>query len=126
MICSFVLPLPPSVNGLYTGKEKRVISPAYKTWNITAGKLLIKQQIRPVTERCVIVYSMQRPDQRRRDSGNYEKAVTDLLVKKRIIEDDYFKFVQGTFPYWNDEIGKTIKVLIFRSSIFPFPDEIEI
>lgn len=88
MSVSLDLPFPPSVNGLYAGKERRYKSPAYKTWQSKAVQCLTDA---PMVDGPVsVVYTFTRPDKRKRDLGNLEKAVSDILVKMSVIEDDSF------------------------------------
>ena len=83
------LPFPPTVNKLYAGKSRRHKSAAYKLWLKTAGWELNRQRL-PVEPigRCNITISAVRPDNRRRDIGNLEKATMDLLVSMRVLQDD--------------------------------------
>lgn len=75
---------------------------------------MLKEQRPPkMTERCIIHYSLNHPDNRTRDDGNYEKALTDLLVTHGIIKDDSREYKKGTFPYWNDEKGNLVQVKIY-------------
>ena len=86
-----ILPYPPSVNRLWRAtKTGRVYSsPKYKEWR---GHALwaIKEQCR--TLRVTGMYKMTllavRPDRRKRDIGNLEKAVSDVLTAAQVVEDD--------------------------------------
>ena len=86
---TLVLPFPPSTNGLFSGKKRRFPSPRYKAWQIEANKALAYQSPLPRFDGPVFVgLAFGRPDKRRRDLGNLEKAVTDQLVKNGVLEDD--------------------------------------
>jgi crossover junction endodeoxyribonuclease RusA len=45
-----------------------------------------------------VVYTFARPDKRKRDLGNLEKAVSDILVKMGVIQDD--SFIQKITLQW--------------------------
>ncbi len=84
------LPYPPTANNLFpTGKGgKRFISPEYKVWKQAAGLMLNAQRPRPIPGAISALYEFRKPDNRRRDVTNCEKAVSDLLVTHGVIEDD--------------------------------------
>ena len=84
------LPFPPSVNNLFpSGKTgKRFPSAQYKAWQAHARYALHNQRFAIVPGRVEVHYAFARPDNRRRDVGNYEKAVSDFLVEQGVIEDD--------------------------------------
>lgn len=84
------LPMPPSTNALYRNvpKKGRVKTHRYLTWIQAAGWALKEQK--PATVEgpyCLWLYC-ERPDKRRRDIGNLEKAVSDLLVSHGVVSDD--------------------------------------
>ena len=84
------LPYPPTANNLFpSGKSgKRFISPEYKAWKQLAGYTLNTQHPKPVPGKVAVAYEFRKPDKRRRDCFNLEKAVTDLLVDAGVIGDD--------------------------------------
>lgn len=91
-----LLPLPPSVNNLYRNKTKcrpgerggRIKTAAYMAWEAEAGlKINLQNPIHIPGLVRMTIYATK-PDRRRRDLMNLEKAVSDLLVKMKIIEDD--------------------------------------
>jgi Holliday junction resolvase RusA-like endonuclease len=87
-----ILPFPPSVNGLYGGGsgQQRFMSKKYKAW---------LQSCPPLDERIDgpvhIHYRFFWPDARIRDGQSYFKAVTDYLVKEKVIPDDNWKIVDS-------------------------------
>jgi len=83
-----LLPVPPSLNGLYPGKTRRYKSRAYKNWLAEADIAFKQQESRHIPGRVHVYYRLHFPDNRRRDVANYEKAVSDFLVDKGLIEDD--------------------------------------
>ena len=98
------LPFPPSVNSLYDGgknSNRRFISDQYKRWQEDAGMHLLGERDRrhrhigPVE----VTYTFARPDKRHRDVFNYEKAVSDFLVKHSILADD--KLIQRGTVQWS-------------------------
>jgi crossover junction endodeoxyribonuclease RusA len=87
----FYLPLPPSTNNLFANNRKtggRYSTQNYKAWQEEAGWELKKQKVKYVGGKIKITYLVNKPDGKRRDLGNYEKALSDLLVKHSIIDDD--------------------------------------
>lgn len=83
---SIDLPYPPSVNGLYAGKDRRYTSPKYAEWKSKAAQAMSSA---PMLDGPVrVTYTFTRPDKRKRDLGNLEKPVSDFLVKMSVIEDD--------------------------------------
>jgi crossover junction endodeoxyribonuclease RusA len=82
------LPFPPSVNNLYAnGKRGRYKSPSYMAWCAEAS-IGVKDSHRQGIEAYSLAICLRRPDKRQRDLGNYEKAVSDLLVAHGVIADD--------------------------------------
>jgi crossover junction endodeoxyribonuclease RusA len=84
------LPMPPSVNALYANVagKGRVKSTRYRTWLNAAGWAIKEQRPRKVKGDYVLWIWAQRPDGRRRDLGNLEKPISDLLVAHGIVGDD--------------------------------------
>ena len=90
MIYTITLPFPPSVNALFNGGsgQRRFPTNAYKEWQLKCPAIQNPPRIGfPVA----LEYTMVMPDNRVRDVGNYEKAVTDWLVKSGVILDDNYK-----------------------------------
>jgi Holliday junction resolvase RusA-like endonuclease len=86
-----ILPFPPSVNGLYSGKARRFKSKKYQAWIVEARMALLRQEWEPLTKTDAplqVIYNVGNPDKRRRDLSNLEKAASDLLVSEGIISDD--------------------------------------
>lgn len=86
----FVLPYPPSANNLFVNLpgRGRVQSPRYKAWINGAAWTLKSQRPHKIKGKCRLTIDAVRPDNRRRDIANLEKAISDLLVSLRVIEDD--------------------------------------
>ena len=83
------LPFPPPVNNLFaTVGKRRIRSRRYEEWIARAGIELMIQRPRPIAGPFKITLTYDRPDRRRRDLDGLQKAVLDLLVKHRVIEDD--------------------------------------
>lgn len=95
MIYECELPFPPSVNnikGVYKGKN--IKSKQYRAWEKSCPDLILPE--RGVIDWPVhLTYKIYMPDKRLRDIGNYEKAITDQLVKQCILMDDNTKIVHG-------------------------------
>ena len=85
----FTLPFPPSVNSLYSTNwltKKRFKSRGYCFWIKCAADWVAG--IPSVRGKVKALYEFGRPDNRRRDVANYEKAVSDFLVAAAVLSDD--------------------------------------
>ena len=97
------LSFPPSVNNLFpTMGKKRVPSREYTQWRSLNGWNL--KQLKPpkFAGQVNVWIDLIAPDRRRRDAGNYEKAITDLLVEHGIIAGDDSRFVKRVSTGWVD------------------------
>lgn len=83
-----VLPFPPTTNNLFAGKTRRFKSRRYKEWSDEAGRAIAAQNPPGFACPVAVTYSYGRPDKRRRDIGNLEKAVSDSLVDTGVLADD--------------------------------------
>lgn len=93
MLYSITLPFPPSVNALFGGgsAQRRFPTKQYKEWLLRCPQVTNRPRINtPVS----VYYDFYMPDNRLRDLGNYEKAVTDWLVKSEILEDDNHNIIK--------------------------------
>jgi len=87
-----VLPFPPSVNRLWrTTKSGGVYSSKeYKDWAMHTGWVLAGQlNGKSIKGKYTLEINAVKPDKRRRDLGNLEKAISDILEKCGVIENDY-------------------------------------
>jgi len=92
----FTLPMPPSTNRIWRGKAKGVYRSAeYIQWIIVAGNMLKSYRLKPVSPPYAVVYEFGRRVTKkgavskvRMDVANREKALSDLLQKMGLIEDD--------------------------------------
>lgn len=84
------LPLPPSVNALYANVpgRGRIKSERYRVWLNAAGWELAAQKPRRVSGDYQLWIWAEKPDRRRRDLGNLEKPISDLLVAHGVVSDD--------------------------------------
>lgn len=83
---------PPSVNAAYKSIDgnKRAKSKAYKEWlKLAAGELLCQKRAYFNGAVC-IGYTLFFKDKRVRDVANYEKCMSDMLVKYGILKDDSY------------------------------------
>lgn len=85
------LPFPVSVNHLYRNKLKgRAKSQRYRTWANAAGWDIKDQKPKPLKGWYNLSIILTEKDNRRKDPGNFEKCVSDLLVEHGLVEDDSF------------------------------------
>ncbi|MBP2564509.1 crossover junction endodeoxyribonuclease RusA [Agrobacterium tumefaciens] len=92
MVKSFnaLLPFPPSVNNLFLNVSRggRVKTAKYRQWEKEADASMPSGIVR-LNGEVVALYTFGRPDKRRRDVANLEKAVGDTLTRWGVLEDDY-------------------------------------
>lgn len=84
------LPYPPSINAAFANggnKRGRHKTPAYRAWEQLAA-LCIKDSHRVGYGPYSLHIALKRPDKRRRDLGNTEKVISDLLVAHGVVKDD--------------------------------------
>jgi Holliday junction resolvase RusA-like endonuclease len=100
------LPFPVSVNAMFAdGKTRRHKSQKYCDWLLEAGYQLNRQKPQPIKGQVILSYVLGEIfDGRRRDVGNYEKGVTDLLVKHGVIEADDHRIVREIKLRWSREV----------------------
>lgn len=93
MITEITLPFPVTVNALYGGGsgQQRFPSKRYKAW-LKSCPILEQHRF----DNVKIWYMFYFPDHRSRDTMNYEKCVTDYLVKQKVIIDDNWKIIKDS------------------------------
>lgn len=98
--------MPPSANTLFPTSRSghRFKSVAYKSWELKAASVASKAPKSPNAFVLEAWYYIGRPDKRKRDLANYEKAVTDFLVKWGVMEDDYL--IHKLVMQWDDSVPK--------------------
>ena len=107
-----VLPFPVSVNAAFANggnKRGRHKTPAYKAWEQLAA-LGIKDSHRVNLEAYHIYIALKAPDKRRRDIGNLEKCLSDLLVAHGVVKDD--SYCRKLTMAWVDNMDEACVVLI--------------
>ena len=103
---------PPPLSACFTdpaGRKGRVKTKRYRDWEkICAPKLkevrgyLVHNRVASYQGDVAVQYRFARTDRRKRDLGNLEKAMSDILVKHEIIEDDS-KIVDLRLVWGGDE-----------------------
>lgn len=82
-----MVPVPPSTNKLYaTIGRRRVKAMSYLAWINEAGWEIKSQHPFLIPGQVAVEYVC--PINPKRDLGNFEKGLSDLLVRMGIIEDD--------------------------------------
>lgn len=118
-ILTLSLPFPPSSNHAYAHcirwKKGKPIAIRYldgraKAWIEEASPFL--DGIEPIATRVKMTFEFEQPTVRDRDVGNFEKLITDLLVKKGILKDDSYQYVQQITLRWLDRKGKNVHITI--------------
>jgi len=104
------LPFPPSTNNLFANAGKRRIkTAAYSAW-LDLASIGIKDSHRLNLGPYSLHICLRRPDKRRRDLGNLEKAVSDLLVANGVIQDDSLS--QRITLQWDDDLPAECVVIV--------------
>lgn len=86
---TYSLPYPPTVNGLFVEVAgKRIKTRSYREWRDEAGWAIKQQRVRHTAGPVRLMIQCVKPDNRKRDISNLTKAVEDLLVEMRVIDDD--------------------------------------
>lgn len=110
------LPAPPSTNRIWvqtknrrTGVRGAARSPEYKRWIEDAKRVLllsvaVKTAIRRKAYHGRYQLSIAVGPDPRRDLGNYEKPISDLLQKLEIVRND--KDAVRICSYWSDNVPK--------------------
>ena len=117
-ILFFKVPFPPSVNCLYTGKDRRRKSDAYEKWCREAWQFIaaVRADLPGFQTILTPLAGWYRhgefEDKRVRDAANYEKALSDLLAAEKIIKDD--SLIRCSINEWADDVpqGYTEVILV--------------
>lgn len=107
-----VLPMPPSVNGLFANlpRRGRIVTRTYKRWLDEARWAMNKQDVQHVfTGPVKMTMRFGRPDRRKRDLMNYWKAPEDFCVKAGLINDDS-QVVEAHAKWDSTVIGVMIEI----------------
>lgn len=104
-VCTtLTIPAPPSVNKLFKSLMPRGGKPGgraktkdYKNWLAEAGWMVREQMADPVPGRVIVTISVER-ESLLADIDNRCKAILDLLVACKVIEDD--RWVVGLAASW--------------------------
>lgn len=106
-----LLPYPPSVNRLWRFAGSRMYrTKVYRDWAEDAQRHAAAQKPIPtITGPVSLDLAVGRPDRRRRDLDNVNKAVLDLLQHIEVLEDD--SLVHKLVSYWDeDTIGVRVAI----------------
>ncbi len=97
------LPYPPSANRLWRAVGGRNIESAeYRKWKASCRWLTVSDGRGPIFKaHYTATITADRPDKRRRDIGNLEKPVSDMLVTLGIVRDD--SDAQRITLQWSDK-----------------------
>ena len=101
----YLLPFPPSVNRLWRFSGPRMYrTKVYTEWADDAVRHLQQQQApsSPIDYPVALELAVGRPDARKRDIDNVNKAVLDLLEHVQILENDHH--VHDLRSYWSDQV----------------------
>jgi len=111
------LPFPPSVNSCYVNAgKKRIKSKSYNYWLSIAKRSFIEQKglinfTNKISSPYAALYLFNRPDNRIRDCANYEKTLTDFLVKMNVLIDD--SKINCNVQCWSGKRGNTVNCKIY-------------
>jgi crossover junction endodeoxyribonuclease RusA len=101
------MPFPPTLNHLFFNLKSggRAKSKEYSAWEKLADKYAYLTPRVSFTEPVAVEYVFGRPDNRRRDVANLEKAVSDTLQRWGILSDDCI-IHHMTLRWGNGEVSK--------------------
>ena len=103
------MPYPPSTNRLWRQFRGRTIkSKEYREWIERASAALAG--IKPVCGKYNLLILAARPDKRRRDVANLEKAISDALQAAGIVEDD--SLAHSVKCEWDGECGDLPMIVV--------------
>ena len=109
------LPMPPSVNNLFTqgmvkGRMRRFPTKKYRAWRKEAVLRIRVARLPRFTGPVAIKLTITPPDARPRDIDNYSKGVLDALVEAGVLKDD--SQVQKLLAAWDHagEVGAVIEI----------------
>lgn len=113
------LPMPPSTNRLFRNKAGggRAESSAYVDWKGHAGWVLRSQSPRSVRGRVLVVMSIEFAGGAA-DVDNRVKAIFDLLVKEKVMDDD--RNVVAFCISWAPPASKLARVMILPIGNYAF------
>ena len=111
---------PPSLNGLWTNVpgRGRVLNGRYLKWrgSVHITPKDVADTSFPIRHRVKVEYFLERPDVKIVDVANYEKALSDGLVRTNILWDDHL--IWDVRTAWSTD--KSLHPV--TAFIFPLPD----
>ena len=97
---NITLPFPPSVNTYWrTVNGRTMLSAKAREYQNACAAAMIG--MRGVTGKVFVMIELFPPDDRERDSDNYNKGLFDALVKSGAIESDSNRCVVGHTVMWH-------------------------
>lgn len=115
------LPFPPSANAIWRNVgTKTLVSAPYRKWKALAFMEITTQGLGRLKRKTLTgPYQMtllaDRPDNRRRDLANLEKAISDALTQAGVIEDDHWA-QRITLAWSNRPAGKGARIWVTLES----------
>lgn len=103
---TLLLPYPPSVNRLWRFSGPRMYrTKVYAEWADEASRILRSQNTpaKPIDYPIAMELAVGRPDKRKRDIDNVNKAVLDLLEAIEVVENDHY--IHDLRSYWSEEVS---------------------
>lgn len=94
-------------------RGRNIKSEAYRDWENLAicGAYYVGGDAKYVTGRYKLLVEAQRPDKRRRDIGNLEKPLSDLLVSLGTVEDDCLA-EEITLRWVKEDLGGMVRMTV--------------
>ncbi len=104
--------IPPPLSACFNNNRKRgrVKSKRYTAWinNVLCSRRGVGFE--PLEGDVQAVYLYRRPDRRRRDLGNLEKATSDILMTLNVIKDD--SQIIDLRLAWSESITDPVHIII--------------
>lgn len=114
----------------HTGKwtARRVETKRYKDWQAEALKMIAYQMPKgsfttpaAMMGEVQVMVRLVAPDKRERDAGNMDKAIMDIIVKAKLIENDSNRYVRRLTFAWADD---GVPCVVFIKPVPPVQPEL--
>ena len=115
---TIALPFPPSTNHYWRsvpmGKFVRVmISESGREYADSVARIVAAQNIKTATGELFARYDLYPPDNRRRDTDNFDsKAINDALTKSGVLNDD--SQIRGKMTWFHDVLPEKRGIIVVQ------------
>lgn len=118
MIVTFLIPRPPSTNGLFANASSpgrgRRITAGYEQWIRDAGWTIKAQRPPRLQGAYHMLVELKRWRAGKLDVANFEKAIGDLLTKLQVVTDD--SMAESVMLAWSGDDPAVARVTLHTST----------